>query len=68
MPFHLQICWQWSQKLGCHLLDLLEHQITTVEGDGEELSTLLINFGADGGRNSVLHFKYDQNGASQDVI
>ena len=50
------------------VLDHLEHQIPTVEGDGEEFNTLQINFGADGGRNSLLHFKQDQNDANQDII
>ena len=68
LPFHLQICWQWSQKLWCHTLDLFEHQISTVEGDGEKFNTLRINFEADGGSNSLLHFKHDQNGANQDVM
>ena len=50
------------------VLDHLEHQIPTVEGDGEEFNTLQINFGADGGRNSLLHFKQDQNDPNQDII
>ena len=39
-------------------MDLSEHQILTVEGNGEEFNTLLMNFGVDGGRNSLLHFKH----------
>ena len=51
----------------CHLLDLLEHQISTAQEDGEEFNTSLMNFEADGTRNSLLHFKHNQNGANQDV-
>ena len=57
-----------KSKVLMPLLDLLEHQIFTVEGDREEVNTLRMNFGADGGRNSLLHFKHDQNGANQDVM
>ena len=32
-----------------------------------DLKTLLMNFGANGGRNFLLHFRHNQNGAYQDV-
>ena len=46
----------------------MEHQISTVEGDGEEFNTFRINFGADRGRNFLLHFKHDQNEAVGDIV
>ena len=37
------------------------YQISTAEEDGEEFNTFSMNFG---GRNSLLHFQHNQNGAN----
>ena len=44
----------------------MERQISTIKEDGEEFNTLLMSFTARGQRNSLVHFKYNQNGANQE--